>query len=138
MEGIGIEGKSAFCAFDHGIRFDLNAPTRMQELGNDNHGRSRTDGAKHLAVHAANRFPVFRMCQIDARTDHVGQLRSCCDERSLNNLEHLAGLRCGIGIVGAHGSGAGDVNGIPYAHRAGEAYNGFERGTAADVLSHRL
>ncbi len=50
--------------------------------------------------------------------------------------EDAARLAGGVFVVGADRAGSGDMDGVPHAHGAGEADDGLEGRSAADVFAH--
>src|SRR6476620_9838029 len=125
------------------VGLDLNEPVGIDEARHFEDARRRADVAEHLAMHAADNFPMGNVHEIDARADHV--LESCARilQRLADNLEDGAGLRRGIAdadhLPAATRGGTPHGDGVADAHRARKADDrliGASRGHV-NPLAHR-
>lgn len=102
---------------DQGFRFDLNAPFRVEQGGND-HGRCGPDGAKDFTVGAADFFPVLGTGEEHAGAVNMLESSAGLVECGFDQLEHRAGLLGRREVVGSDRTGARNVDDVADAHGA--------------------
>ncbi len=122
---------------DLGVSFDLDAPGGVEESGDDDHGGGGTDEGEELAVDLGGGLPVFDVGEVDAGAVDVLDGAAGLFERGGDEGEALVGLLGDVGVFGAYGAGAGDVDAIADADGSGEADDGLVGRCAGDVRADR-
>ena len=115
-----------FLLWNAGVGFDFDAPVWVEQGGDDDHGGGGADEAEELAVDAAGGLPVFGVGEVDAGAVDVLDGTAGVFECGGDEGEALVGLFGDVGVVGADGAGAGDVDMVADADGAGEADDGLE------------
>src|SRR5438067_2060643 len=115
-----------FLIWNASVRFYFDPPVRVEEGGYDDHGGGGTDDSEDLAVDVAGGLPVFSAGEVHAGAvdmlDGTAGVFECCGDEG----EALASLFGDIGLIGADGTGAGDMDLVADSDGAGEADDGLE------------
>ena len=114
-----------FYSGDDGFGLDLDAPLRVEQLFDGDHGGCGADVGEDLAVGTPDLLPVLGMGEVDARTDDVLERGAGVVECGLDELEDGAGLVGGRKVVRADGAGSGDVDDVADANGARETDDGL-------------
>ena len=78
-----LQGSGRFYSGKDGFGLDLDAPLRVEELFDGDHGGGGADVGEDLAVGAADLLPVFGVGEVHARADDVLEARRrLCGARS--------------------------------------------------------
>lgn len=129
----GFAVNDRFYSGDDGFGLDLDAPLRVEQLFDGDHGGCGADVGEDLAVGTPDLLPVLGMGEVDARADNVLERGAGVVECGLDELEDGASLVGGGEIVGADRAGSGDVDDVADANGARETDDGLVGRCAGDV-----
>jgi hypothetical protein len=121
---------------DYGVEFDFDAPVGVEQSRDNDHGGGGADGAKELAVDAADGFPVCSVGEVHAGADDIFEGCAGIGEGFFGDGENAAGLAGGVFVVSTYGTGSGYMDRVTYANGAGEPDDGFEGGSAWNIFAH--
>src|SRR5260370_41953359 len=99
-----------FVLWNASVCFDFYSPVWIEEGGYHDHGGGGANQAEELAVDAAGGLPVFRAGEVHASAIDVFYGTAGVLECRGDEGEALVGLFGYVGLIGAYGAGAGDVN----------------------------
>src|ERR1700730_17924003 len=83
-------------SFQHRVRLNLHQHFRRNQLADFHHARRRPDFSEKFSMHSSNLFPFGDVCHINSRPHNVFESGASFDERRLDVLDRLHGLRAQI------------------------------------------
>src|SRR4051812_25236493 len=125
---------------DDGLGLDLDEQVGVDEGSHLHQGGGRSDAGEDLPVGPAHRLPVTDVGHVHPRTHDVGRGGFAGSKRLDDDLEGDARLRVRVARSDdaslADRRGAGHVDGVADAHRAGVAHDALPGAAGADRASH--